>query len=322
MNKNLQGIIEQIFSEPELLKDPPVLIDIGASGNIHERWKMIAPYAVCIAFDADNREMGYIEKENSGYKKLIVINSIVSDRKDSLIEFYLTRSPFCSSTLDPDLENLRNYEFAQLFEVEKKIKLNAVHLPDVLAKLNIHSIDWYKSDSQGTDLRLFKSLDQQLSKKIIVAEFEPGIIDAYKEEDKLHALMNNMDTLPFWMSSMDVKGNSRIRSDVFSSFNSEDRKKIHRSLKVSPAWAELVYFNTFESENLQTNRNLLLGWTFATLLSQHGFALQMADKLKAVRSSKLADSLKDFSIHSLTHPQHDLRKRIIGKINRILKRFE
>lgn len=322
MNKKLTVLLSQIFKDEDLINDPPVLIDIGASGNIHERWKSIAPYSVCIAFDADSREMGYIAKENSAYKKLLVFNSVVSSQKNSSIDFFLTRFPFCSSSLEPDLEELRHYEFAHLFKVEEKIKLNSVHLPDVLRELNITKVDWYKSDSQGTDLRLFKSLGDELCKKVMVAEFESGIINAYKEEDKLFSVMNCLHAYPFWMSGMEVKGNYRIPQDLFSSFSDDDQKKIHRSLKTSPAWAEVVYFNTLESEDLQTNRNLLLGWVFATLLGQHGFAFEIASKIQQLHAPELADELKNYSFHSLTHPDHDFRKRVVSRLNRFLKRLE
>lgn len=321
-SKKLDNILPLIFETEELKNNPPVLVDIGASGSIHSSWKAIAPYSVCIAFDADNREMSYIEKENSGYKKLIVFNSLVAGQKISTTDFYLTHSPFCSSSLEPDLEKLKSYECYKLFEVEKKIQLNTVYLPDVLNKLGYGKIDWYKSDSQGTDLRIFKSLDNELSKKIIAADFEPGIIDAYKNEDKLYALMNHMYELPFWICKMDVKKIHRINQNLLSTFSSNEHKKIHRSLNPSPGWAEVTYLNTFAELDLRTTRDLLLGWVIATLNKQHGFALEIIELALDKNHTKIFDILKTFSRESLTHRTHDLRKRILGKIIRQMKKFE
>ena len=53
-----------------------------------------------------------------------------------------------------------------------------------MKELEIKSFDWFKTDSQGTDLRLFKSIGETLIPKIIVAEFEPGFINSYLGEDK------------------------------------------------------------------------------------------------------------------------------------------
>jgi len=53
-------IIDKILSRSEFKTDPPVLIDIGASESLPKEWQHIAKYSVCIAFDADERKMGYI----------------------------------------------------------------------------------------------------------------------------------------------------------------------------------------------------------------------------------------------------------------------
>src|SRR5689334_8899214 len=136
-SRKLDKIIASIFETEELKNNPPVLIDIGASGNIHASWKAIAPYSICVAFDPDNREMGYIEKENAGYKKLIVINKLVSELQTPIVDFYLTSSPFCSSSLPPDLEHLESYDCYSLFETLEKVSMPSVYLPDVFRQLNI-----------------------------------------------------------------------------------------------------------------------------------------------------------------------------------------
>ena len=59
------NLIEEILNKEELIKQPPILIDIGASGEINENWKLLAKYSICLAFDPDNRDIDYIEKEKS-----------------------------------------------------------------------------------------------------------------------------------------------------------------------------------------------------------------------------------------------------------------
>ena len=39
-------------------------------------------------------------------------------------------------------------------------------------------IDWYKSDSQGTDLRIFDTLLDVVKDRVLAVDFEPGILDA------------------------------------------------------------------------------------------------------------------------------------------------
>lgn len=113
-------IIDTILSSQHFRNKPPVLIDIGASGEINAKWKKIAPYSICIAFDADDREFAVNENTASGYKKLLVINRIVTATDSAATDFYLTASPFCSSLLPPQLEKLQPWMFKSLFEVQKK----------------------------------------------------------------------------------------------------------------------------------------------------------------------------------------------------------
>jgi hypothetical protein len=271
-------IIQKILSRDEFIQRPPVLIDIGASGDIHQKWSDIAAYSICIAFDADDREMGYVIKESSGYRKLYVYSRVVTDFPALETDFFLTTSPYCSSLLKPREDKLRQWEFENLFKVQKTVRLKAVTLPQVLKELGIKYVDWFKTDSQGTDLRLFKSLGYDIVDRIIIAELEPGIIDAYEGEDKLWQVMQYMERHPFWMSGIRVKGSLRLRNDIITD------KKIQKQfspnltyIKTSPGWGEVTFINNFNDDGgLFGIREFLMGWVVAIIEHQFGFALELA----------------------------------------------
>jgi len=272
-------IISKIFSLGELVVDPPVLIDIGASGQLHKKWVLIAKYSICVAFDADNREFGFIEKEQSSFKKLFVFNSIVSDEDKSESEFYLTKSPFCSSVLHPDIKNLSNYSYSDLFQVVDKTYLKTISLSSVIKQLNIRQIDWFKSDSQGLDLRLFKCLPDEVRKKVIAAEFEPGLIDAYINEDKLFSILQYFEKKNFWISEFIVKGAPRVSAKKFKSIYSNEklRKLLALSMKSSPGWAEISLLNTFAETDIMSKREYLLGCVFGIIEHQYGFVFSLSE---------------------------------------------
>jgi FkbM family methyltransferase len=265
-------IIDQILRSEHFRDQPPVLIDIGASGGIHSKWKYIAKYAYCIAFDADDREFEINEETNKDYRKFVQVNRIVTAQPTGNAPFYLTSSPFCSSLLEPDEEKLRPWLFKPLFEVKKITSLPAVTLEETLHSANISYIDWFKVDTQGTDLRLYKSLPAKIKDTVLFAEFEPGIMDAYKDEDKLYSVMQEMHAQGFWLSSMNVKGTQRLQNSYaqqIGNFLSE------RIIRTSPGWAELTYFRNPEG---LTIRNLFLLIVFALLERQFGYALELADQ--------------------------------------------
>lgn len=265
-------IIRTILESDLFSEKPPVLVEVGASGEINPKWKPIAPYSICIAFDADDRDFKVTEEENKIYKKLITINRIVTvDERSSGANFYLTAFPYCSSLLEPDMEKLAPWVFKDLFKVEKLAQLPAVTLPSSLKKINISYIDWFKADTQGTDLRLFTHLPEELQSDILVADFEPGIIDAYKGEDKLYSVMQEMHKRSFWLSSIRVLGTQRIKAEYAQKIGSFMAK---RTIRKTPGWAEVTYLR---QPALTSQRQLLLQFVFALLEKQYGFALEISE---------------------------------------------
>jgi hypothetical protein len=314
------NIIEKILNRDEFVNDPPVLVDIGASGKIHPKWKKIARYSVCIAFDADDREFGYVENAASGFRKLYVYNCIVSDKEFDKIDFFLTKSPYCSSTLEPDTAALGEWSFADKFIIEKNIRLNNITLSKVLENLKISKIDWFKTDSQGIDLRLFKSLSNEIQDKVIVAEFEPGFIDAYKTEDKLYNIVGYMSSKNFWLSDFIIKGAERLTQSDLSNITQNNllKKLIQFSHRKSPGWAEMTYINSFR--NNTTIRNYLLGWVFSVIHKQYGFSLKLAEEGIRKFDDKIFGEMKHFSLRRIKNDLYKLKfyKSVFEKINKTL----
>jgi hypothetical protein len=265
-------IIDTILQSRLFQEQPLVLVDIGASGSIHEKWKKIAPYAVCLAFDADDREFTVTEQESKVYKKLILFNRIVTATDQAATTFYLASSPFCSSLLPPQTALLQPWSFSSLFRTDRTLQLPAITLASALEQAGISYIDWFKTDTQGTDLRLFKSLPAAIRDTVLAAEFEPGIIDAYVGEDKLYSILQELPLMQFWLSSMDVKGTQRLHEKYLQQYGAFTAQRMVRK---SPCWAELTYLReaAFTHE-----RQALLLLVFALLERQYGFALEIIDK--------------------------------------------
>lgn len=273
-------IIDKILQRPEIVNNPPVLVDVGSSGELNQQWKKIAKYSICIAFDADDREIDFLEQESKEYKKLIIFKRILTDLEQDKLDFYLTKSPFCSSALSPENDKLSAWYFHPLFEIEKKVKLKAVTLPRVLQETGLQQIDWFKTDSQGTDLRIFKSLEDSIIDKTLVAEFEPGIMDAYEGEDKLYEIMAYMHEKEFWMSQIQVKGTHRIPTSMINSKLSKfHQSALTKTLVKSPGWGEVTYFNSLKNPAFGI-REYLLAYVFAFVQKQYGLALEITQQAK------------------------------------------
>tara|TARA_Y100001978_G_scaffold203522_1_gene230547 strand:+ start:10634 stop:11584 length:951 start_codon:yes stop_codon:yes gene_type:complete len=288
-----KSIFEQILLKDEFKEKPPVLIDIGASGLLHKEWKEIAKYSICICFDADDRDFNISVNESKLFKKLIKINRIVTADDREKINFYLAKSPHCSSILQPDIESLKNWSFNKLFQIEKVKELEAINLNRVLEELNLNYVDWYKSDSQGIDLRLFKSLSDQIKNEILTVEFEPGIIDSYKGEDKLYDVLKYFNKLDFWITNIIIKGSQRIVDHDKDNLNLLQRRGMRYFLKSAPGWCEISFLNNFSQK--KSKRNYFLGWIISTLKKEHGFALKIAREGFQLFGDELFLKMKRFS---------------------------
>jgi hypothetical protein len=272
------SLVDRILSLPELTAAPPVLVDVGAAQGLHPKWRQIAKYSICVAFEADERELGSVTSEAAGFRRLTTYNAIAAERPAESEPFHLTASPFCSSRLPPKSETLRRYAFAPLFDVVRTVERRALDVPGALADLGLERIDWFKADSQGTDLRLFRSLGP-LADTVVVAEFEPGIIDAYEGEDKLVDVLGELAARGFWMSDLLVRGSTRIDSDLAARLLGERaRSYLDVCHRQAPGWAEVEYFSDLEDEDRFGRRELLLGCAFALARSQHAFAVELAGR--------------------------------------------
>jgi hypothetical protein len=259
----------------------PVLMDIGASGAPPAIWRPIAQYSVYVGFDPDQRELREIC--NGQFARAIIINkAVTSEQGQNEVHFYLTRSPYCSSTLPPDTEALENYLFSDFFVVENEVSVSAISLNAAIDRLGLDTVDWFKTDSQGIDLRLFTSLRDDLRTRVLAVDIEPGLIDGYKGEDLFVDAHRELLRQGFWLSSLEVKGTVRMKRTTLQAMASHRPElkdtHIYQSVRPSPGWCEARYLRTLESlsERDADTRDYVLLWVFALLDRQPGFALDLA----------------------------------------------
>lgn len=267
--------IDSILSALEL---HPVLVDVGASGAPPSIWSLLAPSSVYVGFDPDARELREIPN-GAFYKHYILNQAVTAETGQSEVNFYLTRSPFCSSTLPPNHAELSAYLFADLFTVERQARVPATTLTEVLTRLNLTHIDWLKVDSQGTDLRVFMSLSPELRERVLVLDIEPGLIPAYEGEDTFVEAHRTLLASGFWLSHLNVKGAVRMRDETLTHLTESDmtRPMLERVLSPSPGWVEARYFRTVAGllRPGVSQRDFVLLWACALADQQLGFAFDV-----------------------------------------------
>lgn len=307
--KNRKKIIDNILSN-QLFKDkPPVLIDIGASGQIFEKWTLIADKSICIAFDADDRDFSYSAVDTStGYLKMYKFNRIVLPSGMNDCTFYLTGDPHCSSTLKPNTESLKDWVFAPLFKVEKEVTLPVVTIDECLENININYIDWYKVDSQGIDRDIFLSINDDVRRKILAADFEPGILDAYFKENKLSGLLKMLDEESYWISTFDVRKIQRLDPKYVD---------LSPSLIGGPAWAGITALKEIDSKC--DLRSSLLLIVFSLIEGQWGYALQVCEASKEI--DPIFNLIQAQILSDIRNQEHNLFFKISRRLKHLGKRL-
>lgn len=300
----------------------PVLIDVGASGTTPEIWNSIAQHSIYVGFDPDLREIQELS-DASFHRSVIVNEAITSQEEIKEVLFYLTKFPYCSSVLKPDFQSLDNYVFSELFIVERETKVRATTLNSVKERLTLTGVDWLKTDSQGTDLRIFNSLSNDIRDQVLAVDIEPGLIDAYIGEDLFIDAHKSLVHQGFWLSNLNVCGEVRLKKSTLKRLvtidNEVNLELINSYHKKSPGWCEARYFRTIDclAQGNFAQREYILLWVFSILDSQLGFAIDLVfeydrifgkDKFSKIMLDEAMLRLK------LLRPEKKLGRTLAGKL--------
>ena len=144
------------------------ILDIGAAGDINNRWKKIS----------ENLKFTLVEPNQTLAKSLkaknyLVIDSCMYSEKKENLFLYETKDPHCSSILLPNKEYLEKYFNNERFEVINKIRVNASTVDDEFK--NKIKPDFIKIDTEGSELEILKGSKNTL-KNIIGLEIESTLL--------------------------------------------------------------------------------------------------------------------------------------------------
>ncbi len=285
------NLLDRIFAEPELRAAPPVLVDVGAAGGVHPAWRRIARYAIGVGFEPDVREAAPLGAAQRMFARWIFCPGLAvpATTANGRQVLHLTRSPQCSSTLRPRAAALGEWAFAEFFDVTETQALPATALAAALAAQQLERVDWLKCDTQGLDLKLYLSLPEAWRARMLAVEFEPGLIDAYEGEDKLADVLAAMSREPFWLAQLAVGRTPRARPALLAErLGVGTVRWVRRLGPGAPAWANARFLRDVAARPEALDRRAhLLGWVFATITGQHGYALTVA----AVGGQRFGDEL-------------------------------
>ena len=328
-------IISDLFARCDI---EPVLIDIGASGGTPRIWTSIRSHSTYVGFDGDTREMQDHPQEREFRRARFVHEAITADpaagASGGKVRFYLTRSPYCSSTLRPNTLVTDNFLSAESFIIDREEEVTASSLDDVLERLNLRRIDWMKIDTQGTDLRIYNSLREDVRNHLLAIDIEPGLRGAYMGEDLFSDVHKGLTSEGFWLSNLKVCGLVRMRKTTLDALSASDPtltgEAVSKFVKPTPGWTECRYLRSLESlaKVGGTKRDYVLLWVFAAIDKQLGFCLDLAHEyLKVIGPDEVGTILREESVRQVreakeaaNRPKINGNPTFLGRVKRKLKR--
>jgi hypothetical protein len=256
------------------------LVDVGASLEPFAPFQPLLRQATYVGFDPDRREVHDVAV-GSG-RLAIVDKAVVADPDEDKARFFLTRNPTCSSTLPPRPEAVRPYLHGARFDVVDTAEVAATTLERALQSVGVERVDWLKLDTQGTDLRLLRSLGAGLWAGLMAVDAEPGFDQYYEGEDTFGELHRQLVDRGFWLADLELTTAVRLRREVFDQ-SLRARSKLTRlgyefTLKPSPIAAGPRYLRTVESlrEATAPREDYLRLWACAWFSGNHPYALDVA----------------------------------------------
>ena len=248
----------------------PVIADVGASGDQPRVWTPIAPWSHYIGFDPDSRDIRTHTQGNYGKSTFLPV-AVSPDREKDRVTFRMTRSPHCSSILEPDHERLRPYLFARSFDVLDRVEVSSSSLNESVRQTGESHIDWLKLDVQGADLAVYHSLDKGWRDSMLALDYEAGLIHAYHGEDLYGTAHERLIAEGWWLSRLRLCGDVRMSRNALDAI-SVDEESVRRRQRISPGWVEARYL---KDPAVVSRDQLPLLAVFCLLDGQFGVALEI-----------------------------------------------
>jgi FkbM family methyltransferase len=169
--KKIDGLINLLEIEEGIS-----LLDVGAAGDIHQRFKFIEKHLNYYGFEPDKRSREELLKQKNNCKSYFLYDKIVSNNNDDVI-LNLCKAPMTSSILKP------NYDFLNLFDDKERVKIvkEIKFKPTTIDELNIKQIDFIKMDIQGAELMAIEGAESSLE-KVLGLELELEFLEIYKSQ--------------------------------------------------------------------------------------------------------------------------------------------
>lgn len=151
------------------------IVDVGARGGFHNRWKRIAGVPFFVGIEADEKECESLSASAGPSEKYIFAALDSKTRERTL---YICRHEGCTSLYEPNRQFTDRFSFGWAFELVETRAVKTTTLQAVCAKHDIQP-DVLKIDTQGCELDILQGLGDDIN-GVLCLELEVEFSHIYK----------------------------------------------------------------------------------------------------------------------------------------------
>ena len=163
------------------------LVDVGARGGLHPRWRRCGAPVRAIGFDADAAEC---ERLNRGATGVRYLPYALGPEDGARTTLHLTRDPGSSSVYPPNEALVRDFPFGAQLTVERRVPVTVTTL-DLVCDREGFAPDAIKLDVQGAELGILRGAERALGGALVL-ETEVEFQSLYEGQPLFHDVDQHM----------------------------------------------------------------------------------------------------------------------------------
>ena len=152
-------------------------LDAGAAGGVSSHWRPFLPLMSVIAFEPDERECA--RQQRRALPGITWVPLALAGRTEQR-DLHVLARPTGSSLLPPNVEVLGRYSAPDYFRVSKVVPIRCSSLADFLRDEARVTPQLLKLDTQGTELEILSSLDDERWRAVLAIEVEVEFAELYQ----------------------------------------------------------------------------------------------------------------------------------------------